>query len=177
MLNLFKFLGLPTFVVTNNARCLTCDIFKRFSGRRDIQHILTSPYHLQSNGAAERAVEYFKTIHQQEWSWATGGASVLLSPQFHTSGNDIFSLARELLAFKAHTHTRTPRQGSIRFNNSHQATRRALGRRNVWCWRMTTVYRGHLIDSFTPRREMCCVSACATIMKSIHMNPPTGKCT
>ena len=45
-------LDLPTFV-TDTASCFTSDAFKRFLERHGIRHILTPPYHSQSNCAAE----------------------------------------------------------------------------------------------------------------------------
>ena len=60
LLKLFKFVGLPTFIVTDNASCFTGDVFKQFLERHGIRHILTPPYHSQSNGAAERIVASLK---------------------------------------------------------------------------------------------------------------------
>ena len=59
LIKLFKFLGLPTFIVTDNASCFKGDVFKQFLERHGIRHILTS-YHSQSNGAAERVIASFK---------------------------------------------------------------------------------------------------------------------
>jgi hypothetical protein len=56
----FKFTGLPTALVSDNATCFTSDVFRNFLSANDILFINSPPYHSQSNGLAERTIQSFK---------------------------------------------------------------------------------------------------------------------
>ncbi|XP_062713844.1 uncharacterized protein K02A2.6-like [Aedes albopictus] len=58
--NTFARLGLPLTIVSDNAPQFTCDEFESFCKTNGIVHLLTAPYHPQSNGQAERFVDSMK---------------------------------------------------------------------------------------------------------------------
>ena len=49
------------FIVSDNGPSFTSKEFKNFIHKNEIKHITTTPNHLSSNGAAERAVQIFKS--------------------------------------------------------------------------------------------------------------------
>ena len=52
--------GIPNSVVTDNATGFVSEEMRKFWKNNGIRHITSSPYHLATNGLAERAVQTFK---------------------------------------------------------------------------------------------------------------------
>ena len=57
---IFSHFGLPSIVVTDNARNFTSSEFETLLSVNGVKHMLSSPYHPNSNGLAERAVQSFR---------------------------------------------------------------------------------------------------------------------
>ena len=53
--------GIPRFLVSDNASYFTSEEFRNFASKNGIVLINSAPYHPSSNGAAERAVQTFKS--------------------------------------------------------------------------------------------------------------------
>ena len=58
--DIFARFGLPELLVSDNGPQFVSREFQEWLARQCIQHIRSSPYHPQSNGAAERCVQTFK---------------------------------------------------------------------------------------------------------------------
>ena len=58
--DIFARFGLPELFVSDNGPQFVSNEFQEWLARHGIQHIRSSPYHPQSNGAAERCVQTFK---------------------------------------------------------------------------------------------------------------------
>lgn len=56
--------GLPQKVVTDNRTSFTSEEFQEFMQTNGIKHVTSSPYHLSTNGLAERSVEAWNQAHQ-----------------------------------------------------------------------------------------------------------------
>ena len=52
--------GIPEMLVTNNGSVFTSEVFQKFVNANGIKHRGSAPYHLLTNGLAERAVQTFK---------------------------------------------------------------------------------------------------------------------
>ena len=59
---MFARYGLPEQVVTDNGLQFTSTEFRQFLTTNGVKHILCSPYHPSSNGAAERLVQTVKQV-------------------------------------------------------------------------------------------------------------------
>ena len=57
--------GLSRVIVTDNGINFTSTEFEDFLTKNGIKHIKSAPFHLSSNGLAERAVQSFKTSMQK----------------------------------------------------------------------------------------------------------------
>ena len=58
--SIFATHGFPQVIVSDNAPNFASEEFKVFLKQNGIKHIFTPPYHPNSNGLAERAVQTFK---------------------------------------------------------------------------------------------------------------------
>ena len=58
----FASYGLPQKLVSDNGPQFTSQEFKTFTDEWEIEHDLTSPYHLQANDKAESTVKMAKTL-------------------------------------------------------------------------------------------------------------------
>ena len=63
--DIFATHGLPQKIITDNGSVFTSAIFQSFMDRNGIKHICSAPYHLSTNGLAERAVQTFKQTLRQ----------------------------------------------------------------------------------------------------------------
>ena len=55
--NFALMLGLPTLLKSNGGPCSKSKPFQEFTNKYGIEHVMTSTYHHQSNGQAERAIQ------------------------------------------------------------------------------------------------------------------------
>lgn len=58
--DIFSRFGVPRTIVSDNGTQFTSREFATFVQQNNISHVRTAPFHLQSNGAAERAVRTVK---------------------------------------------------------------------------------------------------------------------
>ena len=57
---IFAIFGFPAILVSDNGSVFTSEEFRVFIKRNGIRHLTSAPYHLATNGLAERAVQKFK---------------------------------------------------------------------------------------------------------------------
>ena len=55
--SMFSRYGIPHIIVSDNGTQFTSALFKQFCERNGIHHKLSAPYHLSTNGEAERFVK------------------------------------------------------------------------------------------------------------------------
>ena len=99
--------GLPSKIVTDNGTPFTSDLFEKFCNVNGIKHLLSPPYHPQSNGLAERAVGIVKEnlkkfLVERKANSLTLEAQIqnFLFMQHQTPSNDGRSPAEKLFNFK-----------------------------------------------------------------------------
>lgn len=61
----FARFGIPQTLITDNGRQFISDEFKKFTKDWGVKHVTSSPYHPQSNGLAERAVQTVKKLFKK----------------------------------------------------------------------------------------------------------------
>ena len=66
--SIFATHGVPEMLVTDNGSVFTSDTFKVFTRCNWICRVTSAPYHLASNGLAERAVQTFKEFTKKKSS-------------------------------------------------------------------------------------------------------------
>ena len=76
--NLFASYGLPEQIVSDNEPQFTSHEFELCMKANGIKHIRTSPYHLASNGEAERFIQMFKQAMRAGKS-DTGSLNLMLA--------------------------------------------------------------------------------------------------
>jgi transposase InsO family protein len=54
--------GFPDEIVSDNGPPFSSEKFNNFCVENNVKHTLTPPYHSQSNGSAERAVQSIKSF-------------------------------------------------------------------------------------------------------------------
>ena len=57
--------GLPEICVTDNGSCFVNEEFQCFMKKNGIRHIISAPYHLSTNGLAERTVQTVKSFFKE----------------------------------------------------------------------------------------------------------------
>ena len=57
-----QMLGLPTILKSDGGPCFKSKPFSHFVDKYQIQHVMTSPYHHQSNGQAEHGIQEAKKM-------------------------------------------------------------------------------------------------------------------
>ena len=58
--------GFPEIVVSDNGPQYSSEAFTKFTHEYQFEHVTSSPYHPQSNGEAERAVQTVKRLLKKE---------------------------------------------------------------------------------------------------------------
>ena len=78
---LFAQFGIPEVVVTDNGPCFVSQEFETYLTKNGVKHITSAPYHLSSNGLAERAVQLVKKglKKEKEGSMSSRIARVLMA--------------------------------------------------------------------------------------------------
>ena len=101
MQTLFAAYGLPVQVVSDNGSQFTLEEFKDFMKGNHIKHILSTPYHISTNGLAERFVQTFK---KAMWASENSGkplsyrlVNFLLSYQSTPHGTTNHTLSKETI--------------------------------------------------------------------------------
>ena len=59
---IFAKYGWPDTIVSDNGPCYTSEIFKGLMKKIQVNHIISSPHYLQSNGLAEKYVQIVKNL-------------------------------------------------------------------------------------------------------------------
>ena len=85
----FSDFGIPETVVSDNGPCFKSFEFQNFLDRNNVDHILVSPYHPQSNGLAERGVQSFKKLFKKQ---SEGSLSDKLAKTLYAYRSTVHSL-------------------------------------------------------------------------------------
>jgi transposase InsO family protein len=93
----FKYVGLPSVLVTDNGTNFASDEFSKFTTDNYIQHVFTPPGHHASNGQAERVVQEFK----------------LHLCKFPLMSNSVEELDRATISFCLHHNTTPSANGAV----------------------------------------------------------------
>ena len=104
----FKFTGLPTAVVTDNATGFISEEFRRFLSKRDILFINSPPFHSQSNGLAERTIQSFKRFVAKNPDDEFPEHHFCYYHNFTPLASTLYSPSSEILQYRARTHTDSP---------------------------------------------------------------------
>ena len=135
----FKYMFLPKILVTDNATCFKSIEFRNFTNRNFINHIFSPAYHSQSNGAAERFIETFKTYLSKN-SDVPLNMAVLRFCMHHNSSptsNNYSCPASEVLRYTPRTaltasieknHMATPYKALVNRDGSSWDTTEIMGR-------------------------------------------------
>nr|CAD2155614.1 unnamed protein product [Meloidogyne enterolobii] len=76
---LFTHYGIPKVIVSDNGSPFQSFEFKNYCTSKGIHQIFSPPYHPQSNGHAERFVDYFKRMMNKNWGKSNWLQEVLLN--------------------------------------------------------------------------------------------------
>ena len=105
LLSVFCEFEVPEYLLSDDTANLTSQEMERFCKQFVIQHIMTSPYHLASNGKAESAVKFVKTFIKKVYNSQEFRLAMMTYHDTLIDAN--LPLPAELM-FKGHIHTDIP---------------------------------------------------------------------
>lgn len=83
--NIFSKFGLPERIICDNGPCYKSEAFQCFCEKLDIGYTMSSPYHHQSNGRAERPIATVKQILKRAASQTPPHSATYLLHQLNSS--------------------------------------------------------------------------------------------
>ncbi|KAL3087857.1 hypothetical protein niasHS_009595 [Heterodera schachtii] len=119
---LFDRYGVPKTLVSDNGPQFSSSVFEEFCKNNGIKHIFSPPYHPQSNGAAERYVDYFKR-QLKKCSGQRSPAELFLGRKLRTK----LSLMRPETTSKQQHHENTSKM-KLQFDKKHNLGNRIVTR-------------------------------------------------